>query len=338
MLITHQHPHNKSIMVAVLGSPNVGKSSLINYLMGMDLSIVSPRAQTTRNKISCVFTVDRTEIILVDTPGLHIGGNEINKRMNEQAREGVEGADLNLVMIDLTRQVLPQLAEFKKLMGESELGPAWIIFTKGDLVANSEALPLKELVEKVKEELPSIEKYFVISSKTGDNIHDLTGALVDRAASGPHLYPNGEVSDKNERFFVSEYIREQAFDLLKDELPYEMAVVVEDFKDFRDRDGRCKTESKIFSHIAATILVNRPSQRAIVVGTKGMMIKEIGTRSRQKIESMIGGKINLNLHVKVSPKWFKNNLVLEQLGLPRAKDSARVWHARDTKAAHKVME
>lgn len=329
MLITDQHPHNRSIMVSVLGVPNVGKSSLINYLLGMDLTIVSPRAQTTRNRINCVFTVDRTEIILVDTPGLHTSGQEMNKRMNQLAKEGVEGTDLNLILIDLTREVLPQFAEIKKLLGDVQLGPTWVVFTKGDMVGNVEALPLKELIEMVKTEFTSIEKYFVISSKTGDNVHELTGALVDRAQPGPHLYPNGEVSDKNERFFVSEYIREQAFDLLKDELPYEMAVVVEDFKDFREKREIEKPDAnKVLSHIAATIIVNRPSQRAIVVGTKGGMIKEIGTRSRQKIESMIGGKINLNLHVKVAPKWFKNNMILEQLGLFRSNDSARVWKAK----------
>ncbi|GAB4015631.1 MAG: GTPase Era [Bdellovibrio sp.] len=327
MLMTDQHPHNKSIMVSVLGVPNVGKSSLINYLLGMDLTIVSPRAQTTRNKINCVFTVDRTEIVMVDTPGLHVSGQEMNKRMNQLAREGTQGSDLNLILIDLTREVIPQFQEIKKLLGDVQLGPVWVVFTKADLIPGSETLPLSMVIEKVKEEFPSIERHFSISSKTGDNVHELTGALVDRAQPGPHLYPNGEVSDKNERFFVSEYIREQAFDLLKDELPYEMAVVVEDFKDFRDKKDT-HDPSKVLSHIAATIIVNRPSQRAIVVGTKGGMIKEIGTRSRQKIESMIGGKINLNLHVKVAPKWFKNNMILEQLGLYRSNDSARVWKAK----------
>ena len=323
MLILDQHPHNKSVMVSVLGAPNVGKSTLINYLVGMDLSIVSNKPQTTRNKFHCVFTVDRTEIIMVDTPGLHKSNQEINKRLNEQAREGTEGADLNLLLIDISREILPQFVEFKENI-EVELGPTWVIFTKADKVENAEALPLKEVVEKAKEILPSIEKFFVISTKEQTNVHLLTGALVDAAKPGPHLYPGGDVSDKNQRFFVTEYIREQAFELLKDEVPYEIAVVIDEYKDIKSKNDPENFES----HISASILVNRPSQRAIVIGSKGAMIKEIGTRARMKIEAMTGAPAHLNLHVKVSPKWFKNNFVLEEIGLPRAKDSNRVWRKK----------
>lgn len=323
MLILDQHPHNKSVMVSVLGAPNVGKSTLINYLVGMDLSIVSNKPQTTRNKFHCVFTVDRTEIIMVDTPGLHKSNQEINKRLNEQAREGTEGADLNLLLIDISREILPQFVEFKENI-EVELGPTWVLFTKADKVENAEALPLKEVVEKAKEILPSIEKHFVISTKEQTNVHLLTGALVDAAKPGPHLYPGGDVSDKNQRFFVTEYIREQAFELLKDEVPYEIAVVIDEYKDIKSKNDPESFES----HISASILVNRPSQRAIVIGSKGAMIKEIGTRARMKIEAMTGSPAHLNLHVKVSPKWFKNNFVLEEIGLPRAKDSNRVWRKK----------
>jgi GTP-binding protein Era len=323
MLIEDQHPHNKSIMAAILGAPNVGKSSLANCLVGMDLSIVTNKPQTTRNKFHCVFTVDHTEVILVDTPGLHKSNQEFNKRLNEQARDSLEGADVNLLLIDISREILAQFVEFKENI-EEELGPTWVVFTKMDKVEHAEKLPLKEVVEKAKEIIPSIEKFFVISSKDGANIHELTGALCDAAKPGPHLYPRGDVSDKNQRFFVTEYIREQAFELLKDEVPYEVAVVIDEYKDVKTKDD----PNIVASHISASILVNRPSQRAIVVGTGGSMIKEIGIRSRKKIEAMTGGPVHLNLHVKVSPKWFKNNFVLEEIGLPRAKDSNRVWRAK----------
>lgn len=322
MLLTDQHPHNKSIMVSVLGAPNVGKSSMINYLMGMDLSVVTKKPQTTRNKFHCVFTVDRTEIVLVDTPGVHKSNMEFNKRLNEQAKEGTEGVDLNLLLIDLTRDILPQVKDFLELV-DVELNRTWLVFTKSDRIEDAEKLPLAEVFEKVKEAIPTAERYLVISSKNGDNMHELTGAICDAAMPGPHLYLDGSVSNKNERFFASEYIREQAFDLLKDEIPYEVAVLIDEFRDVSKKDEERQ------SHISASILVNRPSQRAIVIGSKGTMIKEIGTRSRNKIELMTGGKVHLNLHVKVSPKWFKNNFVLEEIGLPRAHNSARVWRNKN---------
>lgn len=323
MLLEDQHPHNKAIMVAVLGAPNVGKSSLINVLLGTDLTVVTNKPQTTRNKFHCVFNVDRTEVVMVDTPGLHKSNQEFNKRLNEQAREGTEGADLNLLLIDISREILDQFTEFKENI-DQELGPTWVVFTKSDKVENSENLPLKEVIDQAKGILPSLEKFFLISNKEGTNIHELTGAICDRAEPGPHLYPNGDVSNKNQRFFVTEYIREQAFELLKDEVPYEVAVVIDEYKEVKGKNDPEISEA----HISASILVNRPSQRAIVIGSSGSMIKEIGIRSRKKIEVMTGGPVHLNLHVKVSPKWFKNNFVLEEIGLPRAKDSARVWRKK----------
>lgn len=310
-------------MVALIGRPNVGKSSLVNYLLGFDLSIVSHRPQTTRNRFHCTFTIDKTEIVLVDTPGVHFSNQEMNKRMNEQAVFGSQGADLNLLLIDLSAPVLDELEKFKNKYGEN-LKNTWVVFTKSDLAQDAEE-KAKGLFQTIQAQLPQVQKYFVISSKEGEGVHLLTGALCDAAPLGPHLYPRGEVSNKNERFFVSEYIREQAFRVLNEELPYELAVVIDDFQDSR---GKTDSEKEVQVRIVATILVNRPSQRAIVVGSKGSMIRKIGEQSRKKIEALLGGKCFINLHVKVSPKWFRNNFVLEELGLPRALDSSRVWRKK----------
>lgn len=322
MLIQDQHPHNRSIMISLLGRPNAGKSSLINHLLGFELSIVSNKPQTTRNKFHCVFTIDHTEVILVDTPGVHKSTQELNIRMNGQAQMGADGVDLNFLLLDLTSKNI--INDFKDFVSEfkNKLTKTWILFTKSDLVkVNSETLD--QVFSQLQEILPSAQRYFTISSKNGDNIHLLNAAIIEEAKEGPHLYPNGDVSDKNQRFFATEYIREQAFKYLKDELPYELAVVIEDYEEARDKEN-----SKLDAKISASILVNRPSQRAIVVGSKGSVIKEIGTSARKKIEAMIGGRVHLNLHVKVSPKWFRNNFVLDEIGLPRGQKSHRVWRQR----------
>lgn len=321
MLLQDQHPHNKHIMIAVLGKPNAGKSTLINHLLGFDLSIVSPKPQTTRNQFHCAFTIDRTEVVLVDTPGLHKSAQEINKRMNHQAQMGADGVDLNFVLLDLWDDPMQAFKNFKESC-EWAMGPTWIIFTKADAVVKSPE-DLAFAFAQMKALEPALEKFFVISAKDGTNIHDLTGAICDAAVPGPHFYPDGAVSNKNERFFVTEYIREQAFRLLKEELPYEMAVVIDEYVE-KNRDQ----EEMASAHISASILVNRPSQRAIVVGRGGTVIKEIGMTARKKIEAMVGGKVHLNLHVKVSPNWFSNNWVLDELGLPRSQTQARVWRKK----------
>ena len=320
-LITHQHPLNKSIMLSLLGKPNAGKSTLINHLLGFDLSIVSRKPQTTRNTFHCAFTVDHTEIILVDTPGVHRSGQELNIRMNGQAQMSAEGSDLNLILIDGSK---PELLErFDSFYSDlkRKLKDSWVVFTKSDLKGELET-DYKAIFEKLKEKYPFLKKHFVISAKSGDGVHLLLGDICDVAEDGPHFYANGDVSNKNMRFFVTEYIREQAFNALEDELPYECAVTIEKF--FEAKDPADKVKAKI----SATIHVNRASQRAIVVGSQGSMIKKIGSLSRKKIEAMIGGPVHVNLHVKVSTKWFNNNFLLEEIGLPRSRGSKRVWRKR----------
>lgn len=351
MLLTDQYIHNKSIMICLLGRPNAGKSSLVNYLMGFDLSPVTSKPQTTRNRFNCIFTIDHTEVVLIDTPGIHRSGKEINKRMNDQAIEAAVdgGADINLLLLDLTSNIEDDFKELLYNLG-ANLTKSWIAFTKSDLV-KMEEIDLEAIFAKIKEQAPMVEKYFVVSNQDGSGIHLLTGAICDQAQSGRHLYPSGECSNKTERFFATEYIREQAFEVLHDEIPYEVAVVIDEYKDFRGKSEdyvdivmkkiNCSEEQELSAPtsrsvndkpkeplaalISASILVNRPSQRGIVVGKSGAVIKIIGTRARQKIQAMVGGKVRLNLHVKVSPQWFKNNHVLQEMGLPRSTNSTRVW-------------
>lgn len=322
MLNENQHPHNRSIVLSVLGVPNAGKSSLINCFLGIDLSIVSRLPQTTRNRFNCVFTVDRTEVVMIDTPGLHRSGNEFNVRLNDQAREAVDGVDVNLLLLDLTRPLTGQLEQINKTL-EKALTRTWVVFTKSDIIKDLEGLPIDEMLKLVQTFVPAAEKSFVISSKKEQNTEELLGAILDASHEGPHLYPNGDISNKNMRFFAAEYIREQAFFLLKDELPYEVAVTIDSYKDVIGNSGMHES-----SKVAATILVNRPSQRAIVVGKQGSVIKQIGTNAREKLTKILGVPVHLNLHVKVSPKWQKNHFIMEEIGLPRTQNSRRVWRAK----------
>lgn len=331
MLLLDQHPHNKHLTVALLGEPNVGKSSLTNTLMGMDLNIVTPKAQTTRHRIHCVLVIDRSEIVLVDTPGIHASQKELNKRIVEQAHEGMEGADINLMLIDVTGDILSQLQRLHRLLPSDKLRKSWLVFTKADELGEETlskieqtSFPPQSVWDYAKELFPSLEKSFILSAKTGFEMHRLTGALCDAAQPGAHLYPGGDLSNKNMRFFASEYIREQAFLLLNEELPYDLAVVIDEFKEPRQGDP------KVITFISASILVTRPSQRAIVIGSKGAMIKNIGQGARQRLEELLGMQVHLNLHVKVSPKWQKNNFILEELGLPRAKNSTRAWKKKES--------
>ena len=321
MLFEHQYPYNCSMVIAVLGGPNAGKSTLINCYMGMDLSIVTNRPHTTRNQLKCVTLIDHTEFIFIDTPGVHLSHKELNKRMNGQAREAVQKADMNLLLLDLTSDLLPQYLAIKEHFTGS-WKKTWLLFNKSDQAQDpqirAQILPLFKQFQKW---IPQIEKYFVISATNDENIHELTSALLNEAPNRPHQFRKGEVSNKSERFFATEYIRKEAFEILHEEVPYELAVQIDEYK-------RASKEEGPISLISATIIVNRPSQRAIVIGSKGNNIKIIGTNARKKIEEMTRERVHLNLHVKVTSKWFTNNRILESLGLPRVEESKRLWKQR----------
>ncbi len=315
MLYKNQHPNNKSITVSVLGLSNVGKSTLINSLMGEKLSIVTDKVQTTWNSFRCIFVKDRTEVILIDTPGINKTNKEFNKRLNQQARDHVNN-DLNLLLIDLNRDIVDQLSEFYKVL-DKKLGKTWIVFTKSDKVESIDYEYIEYIISESKKIIPEIETYIITSSFKKDSIDSLKDKICESAIDRPHRYTKGEMSNKNMRFFASEYVREQLFRSLKDEVPYETAVLIDEYKEFKGE-----------SHIKASIFVNRPSQRAIIIGSKGQMIKKIGINARENLEKLLQAKAHLNLHVKVVPGWLKNNKILEQLELYRAKDSRRVWRAR----------
>ena len=269
MLFKNQYPHNRSMVIAVIGVPNVGKSTLINAYMGMDLSIVTHRPQTTRNKFKCVALIDHTELIFVDTPGVHTGRYELNVRMNGQARESLPGADVNLLVLDLAEDLAQQVRAMTQYL-TAPWGKTWVVFNKLDQVQDPQArAEIDPFYRQLQQQIPAVEKYFVVDAVGEQNLHMLTAALLDEAPNRMHQFPGGEVSNKSERFFATEYIRKQAFEILREEIPYELAVQIDEYK--REERGIA---------IAATLVVNRPGQRAIVIGAKGSNIKKIGTAAR----------------------------------------------------------
>ena len=308
--------------ISLIGIPNVGKSTLVNTYMGMDLSIVTHRPQTTRNNVKYVALIDRTELIFIDTPGIHQVNQELNIRMNGQARESLQGVDVNLIILDLSENLAQQCQTITNFF-PLPWPKTWVVFNKIDLAQNLElSKNILASYQQLCQWSPAVEKYFIISAEEEENIHKLTGALLDQAPNRLHQFSEGEMSNKNERFFAAEYIRQAAFEFLRAEVPYELAVEIIEYKNI------CLGEKESICHISAILMVNRPSQRAIVIGPQGANVKRIGTKARQKIEQMTGGRVFLNLHVKVVGKWFKNHKILASLGLPRVAESKRVWRQR----------
>lgn len=231
---------------------------------------------------------------------------ELNLRMKGEIDKNLK-ENFFLLLIDSSRYELKYLIPFLK---DLHLKKTWIIFTKKDLNENFLA---ENAFQELKTTFPNLhlEKFFF-----NFTYEELRKELFLLTESRHHVYPHGDLSDKNIRFFAAEFIREAAIENLRDEVPFETTVLIEDFKEALD--------GKI-AHIHASIVVNRPGQKTILIGKNGDLIKNIGIKARKKIEELVGGQVFLGLHVKVTPKWFKNNRLLEELGLFRTKESVRVW-------------
>jgi GTP-binding protein Era len=307
MLIKNQNPKNRTITIPVLGLTNSGKSTFINNITGNHLNLISKHPQATRNSIHSVYHKDFYELVFVDMPGFfETISLELNLRMKGEIDKNLK-ENFFLLLIDSSRYELKYLIPFLK---DLHLKKTWIIFTKKDLNENFLA---ENAFQELKTTFPNLhlEKFFF-----NFTYEELRKELFSLTESRHHVYPHGDLSDKNIRFFAAEFIREAAIENLRDEVPFETTVLIEDFKEALD--------GKI-AHIHASIVVNRPGQKTILIGKNGDLIKNIGIKARKKIEELVGGQVFLGLHVKVTPKWFKNNRLLEELGLFRTKESVRVW-------------
>ena len=292
----------KSGFVAIVGRPNVGKSTLLNNFLGLKMAIVTPKAQTTRNKIQGIYTTDTEQIIFIDTPGIHKAKNELGNVMNEFAYESFDGADLILMLVDGTsplgegdKFIIEQLSKFKV--------PVYLVFNKEDLVKNEETL--KDNIQTYKEAYP-FKGGITISASEGFNVEKLKKMIIDVLPLGPEYYPADQLLDKSVRFVVSEIICEKILLLTKEEVPHSVAVTVESFK------PNNKNEDMI--DIRADIIVERPSQKKIIIGKNGEMIKKIGTLSRIDIVKFLDKKVYLDLFVKVESDWRNNKTYLKEFG------------------------
>lgn len=289
----------KSGFIAIVGRPNVGKSTLMNTLLGEKVSIISDRPQTTRNKILGVKNIEGAQLVFLDTPGIHEGKFLMDKLMVKESMSSIEGTDLILAVVDAERP----FSEADRMVLESLITakpPVFLIINKVDLVK-------KELL------LPQIEKYsstygfkevIPLSAAKGDGIPELTRMIKDILPEGPRYFPEETLTDRPEKFLVSEIVREKAINLTREEIPYSVAVMVDEFKE----------KEKLVS-IRATIYLERDSQKGIIIGKGGKMLKTIGTEARKDMEKVLGCKVFLELWVKVHKDWRKDPGFLRELGI-----------------------
>ena len=286
--------------VAVIGAPNAGKSTLVNALVGQKVAIVSPKAQTTRSRLMGIALHGAAQILLVDTPGIFQPKRRLDRAMVAAAWTGAHDADLMLLVIDSAAGLDDEVERIVASL-EAREHPLIIALNKIDLVRKSELLGLSaELTERL-----NPDKVFMISATQGDGVMDLKDALAEAMPSGPWLYPEDEVSDATDRMIAAELTREQIVNQLHQELPYATAVETETWEDREDGS----------TVIHQQILVERNSQKGIVIGKGGRRLKSIGAAAREEIIRHLGRPVHLFLHVKVEPKWGEDRSIYREIGL-----------------------
>lgn len=292
---------HRSGFVAIVGRPNVGKSTLLNQFLGEKIAIVSPKPQTTRNRITGIRTTPGSQIVFLDTPGIHRAHSLMNRRMVEVALKTLREVEVALWLLDAREGTRREDEDIARTLKESR-ATTLILLNKMDLISRGKLLPLMERCSVL---LPERE-IIPISALKGENVSLVLQQIEKFLPAGPRYYPEGEVTDQTERFVASEIIREKIFLLTREEIPYGTAVSIDEF---------AEKEEKNLVVIKATIHVEREAHRPILIGKKGAMLKEIGIQARGELESLLGCKLFLELFVKVQRGWTQDPHALTELGL-----------------------
>jgi len=295
-------------VVALVGRPNVGKSTLLNRLVGEKVAIVSPKPQTTRTRILGVVHRSTGQLVLVDTPGLHQARGSLGRAMEETVQAAMEDVDLVCLLVEpvppVPAAILERLRRLRK--------PCVLVVNKVDAAPKGPLLPL---AARYQEALPFEETFFV-SARTGEGVEELVDSLIGRLPEGEPLYPSETFTDQSERVLAAELIREQVLRHCRAEVPHASAVLIDLF-DESERAPRPGARGPLqgLIRIAATVFVERESQKAIVIGKQGTMLKAIGTDARQVLEKLLGAHVYLSLRVKVEPRWRETDRGLRRVGL-----------------------
>jgi GTP-binding protein Era len=278
----------RSGFVSLIGRPNTGKSTLLNALVGQKVAIVADKPQTTRTSIQGVLTMPGAQIVFLDTPGIHRADTALNKRLMDAVRAAVEERDLLLLLADASRPLSKDDRQALDLARKAQ-APVVLVLNKIDLVKDKAAL--LPLIEQYRAAFEFVD-YVPISATKGQGLDQLKKVILQHIPEGPEYFPEDHVTDQPERFLAAELIREKILQATRQEVPHSVAVVVDQWEE----TGR-------LTRIFATIRVEREGQKGIVIGTKGAMLKRIGTLARHEMEKLFGVKIYLDLHVRVQPGW-----------------------------------
>jgi len=289
----------KSGFVSIIGRPNTGKSTLLNSILGEKVVIVSEKPQTTRNRIRGIKNMENAQIIFLDTPGIHKAKGHLNEFMVKEAMSALEDMDIIIYLVEATGKIKDELFIIESL--KRVRCPVLLGINKIDMVRKDSILPLMDEYSSVY----PFREIIPLSARKGEGMDELFRCIVELLPEGPKYFTEDILTDQTERFVVAEIVREKVFELTREEIPYSTAVIVERFKE---------NPGKRIISISATINVERDSQKGIIIGKGGAMLKEIGTRARIDIERLLGTKVYLELFVKVVKDWTKNEKMLKEFG------------------------